>query len=967
MTSTPPTNSDAPAAPDENETRLLLSVTVRKQKSDTEMERLSTLTGLPQATLDTLSSGGSIQLFHIPHHETSNLPFLIHFVPWITENRFSLTHTSDQPSNEASLWLHYTDLMNGWYSMRLDFRRPILSPLSDDVFCTSRNINIATLCDKISASPSNLIHFKSVSELGEDAHQPCIGNLVIPDTVSILPCDQPPEPFALKLYDYQLRTLAWMQGIEDGLDEYYYCPGVKKLCPEGKFAVQTTSNRVDIKASIEDVRTDYPTVRAGIIADKPGVGKTITSLALVHTRPCTDPDYLYSVSPNGKLKSRATVFFVPNNICSQWMTEIKKCFGSNIKAIEIKGKIQYDKVSLKQVLECDILVVSYHFLVNKHNISAKLTSQDRVLVSRFPEVDFFNKDAAKAFVDERTSGGGFSLSWIHFHRVVYDEFHEITDKNKALQTQLLLMAGDTMWGLTGTPRLGDGYVVCRFADYLKVKVNYIPPVWELQPVGGYFLWKEFYAKDFVLNRVRRNEPEITYPPPIYETIRVTQTAMEYPLYQSCVGRKANTENLVKLCNHYQIANGVVADGSHALTIEQVTEIVQKDRAKRIKMLTQEIKKHQKTLEGQYDLVLNAVSMNAREDAERMYRKAMRHDQEIKEELRSTQSQFNFFDNFLNSYAANNDTISCIVCLEDDVPRDSLGLAPCGHVFCWECAEKVAKVVRTCPHCKAAMTPEKLMKLQPPANAIAVPESVEETGDGDTLDPDKFGSKIRELVQYLQREMDADTSHRFLVFIQWSDLADLVTQALNTFGIVTARLKNGFQHREAALRQFRAGLESEVAKNETIGSACVEEREMVQELDDFEKENSEGEEYQPGEDDEFGSDSKRKRKRATRRVGKEKKKPTSTSKRNPPSRVLILSAKDSVSGLNLTEATHCIILHPFHDIKEAHAVGAEKQGVARTLRNGQTKTVKIVRLVVENTIEQDMHDRRAPTMTLNDVI
>ncbi|KAJ3239074.1 hypothetical protein HDU81_006680 [Chytriomyces hyalinus] len=214
-----------------------------------------------------------------------------------------------------------------------------------------------------------------------------------------------------------------------------------------------------------------------------------------------------------------------------------------------------------------------------------------------------------------------------------------------------------------------------------------------------------------------------------------------PLYQSSVGRKANAENLVKLCNHYQIANGVLADGSLALTIEQVTEIVQKDRAKRIKTLTQDITKHQKVLEARRQLVLNAGSMNAREDSERMYNKAMRHDQDMKEELRSIQSQFNFFENFLNSYAANNDSISCIVCLEEDVSRDSLGLVPCGHVFCWECAEKVAKVVRTCPHCKAAMTPEKLMKLQPPTDTIVIPESVEETGDGDTLDPDKASECI----------------------------------------------------------------------------------------------------------------------------------------------------------------------------------------------------------------------------------
>ncbi|KAJ3127396.1 hypothetical protein HK098_006385 [Nowakowskiella sp. JEL0407] len=67
------------------------------------------------------------------------------------------------------------------------------------------------------------------------------------------------------------------------------------------------------------------------------------------------------------------------------------------------------------------------------------------------------------------------------------------------------------------------------------------------------------------------------------------------------------------------------------------------------------------------------------------------------------------------------------------------------------------------------------------------------------------------------------------------------------------------------------------------------------------------------------------------------------------KVMILSATDSVSGLNLTEASHCIVLHPFDYEKEYYAIAAEDQGIARVLRNGQTKKVKIVRFVVRNTI------------------
>ncbi|KAJ3066951.1 hypothetical protein HDU99_003679 [Rhizoclosmatium hyalinum] len=357
--------------------------------------------------------------------------------------------------------------------------------------------------------------------------------------------------------------------------------------------------------------------------------------------------------------------------------------------------------------------------------------------------------------------------------------------------------------------------------------------------------------------------------------------------------------------------------------------------------------------------------------------------------------------------------------------------------------------------------DQIMKLQPPAPAMEVPgPGVEqkENDDGDKLDPDKFGSKIRELVEYLQREMAEDENNRFLVFIQWSDLADLVSQALNTFGIATARLKSGFTQREAALKQFRAGLpegsfvkvkeaeaddedESKVEndetkreiKQETVNTNSVEteliplkkdvkgkgravpldlESEDVQQLppvmavrkkrpatvfvsdsDDSEPEVGMTEEKnethlattstaRPGKkprtkvniseddlstvkldpnapNDEFEESSldvktvKKKRVTAKEVESKSMKR----ERKYKAVKVLMLSAKDSVSGLNLTEATHCIIMHPFHDNKEEYAIGAEKQGVARTLRNGQTKTVKIVRFVVERTVEQEMHDRR----------
>ncbi|ORY41687.1 hypothetical protein BCR33DRAFT_718822, partial [Rhizoclosmatium globosum] len=696
--------------------------------------------------------------------------------------------------------------------------------------------------------------------------------------------------------------------------------------------------------SFEEAKLKFPSIKSGIIADKPGVGKTITTLALCQTRPTKT-----------KSSFKATVIFVPNNIASQWMTEIKKCFGSNINAIEIKGKRGYEATTLKQILECDIVVVSYNFLTNVNYIAGKITSKCRQLNMHAPNTDFSVKETARKFIDNLPAGK-YAFSWIHFHRVVFDEFHEITDKHRAVKTQLEIMEGDSMWGLTGTPKVDSQYTVGRFATYLNINLlnlwQSLP--WPLSSAQGTMI----SSKEFLINRVRRNEPEIHYPPPIYETIRVTQTAMEMSLYRSSAtnNNRANMENLVKLCNHYQIGNNLFSEtGSEALTIEQVTQRVQTDRSTKINQLTKQIENHVKVIERRREVLNKAVDYQVRQAADLSYRKALTEDCQMKEELRSTQSQFNFFQNFLNSYGSEDNKIFCSVCWDDDIPKDGLALVPCGHVFCWECAEGVANRNQKCPQCMMPIRRDQLMKLQPPTAALEAPEpsaEQKENDDGDKLDPDKFGSKIRELVEYLQREMAENDNNRFLVFIQCS-------QALNTFGIATARLKSGWTQREAALKQFRAGLpESSFVKDNDIeaeAEAKVEADEkrwkrLQKPLDLDEVQplpprrqrvkrstaiaiiESESDEPEPKEDvGEIKKGARRATSSKARPAKKQRKKAKilrrlrwqlgkTSSKKRPALnevesksmkreqkykavKVLMLSAKDSVSGLNLTEGKH----------------------------------------------------------------
>ena len=73
---------------------------------------------------------------------------------------------------------------------------------------------------------------------------------------------------------------------------------------------------------------------------------------------------------------------------------------------------------------------------------------------------------------------------------------------------------------------------------------------------------------------------------------------------------------------------------------------------------------------------------------------------------------------------------------------------------------------------------------------------------------------------------------------------------------------------------------------------------------------------------------------------------------------MFSSEDSVSGINLTEATHVILLHPFFtDQGEEADLAYEKQGISRAYRFGLNHPLKVVRFAVKGTIEEEITLRR----------
>lgn len=75
-------------------------------------------------------------------------------------------------------------------------------------------------------------------------------------------------------------------------------------------------------------------------------------------------------------------------------------------------------------------------------------------------------------------------------------------------------------------------------------------------------------------------------------------------------------------------------------------------------------------------------------------------------------------------------------------------------------------------------------------------------------------------------------------------------------------------------------------------------------------------------------------------------------------MLILNLSDaSAAGTNLTAANHVIFVSPLHAPSQHSYDAANTQAIGRIRRYGQTQTCHVYRLIVQNTIDQEVHELR----------
>jgi hypothetical protein len=165
---------------------------------------------------------------------------------------------------------------------------------------------------------------------------------------------QPPHFNKFGLRKEQLRSLTWMLKQESSMEPFYEEEVSEAVFPSLNWRIEGRVRRPVL-------------VRGGIIADEVGYGKTAITLGLIDSAEAINgkPPPPPSNFRNRYLYSNATLVVVPKHLMGQWPDEVNKFLGKNKKVCAIKDLTGYNKLTIADLQDADIVIVSFAVLNNE--------------------------------------------------------------------------------------------------------------------------------------------------------------------------------------------------------------------------------------------------------------------------------------------------------------------------------------------------------------------------------------------------------------------------------------------------------------------------------------------------------------------------------------------------------------------------------------------------------------------------
>ncbi|VFQ89003.1 unnamed protein product [Cuscuta campestris] len=285
--------------------------------------------------------------------------------------------------------------------------------------------------------------------------------------------------------------------------------------PDGTLAVPLLRHqRIALSWMVKKETTD-PSCSGGILADDQGLGKTISTIALILKERSPSP----TVSkPSVRAKGRAaggTLIVCPTSVLRQWSEELRH------------------KVDNK----ANLSVLVYHGC-NRTKDPFELANYDVVLTT----YSVVSMEVPKRPLGDDEGKDGHPLGRVSWFRVVLDEAQNIKNYKTRVAKACCGLRAERRWCLSGTPiqnAIDDLYSYFRFlrfepySSYKNFHSSLKVPI-QIWPKHGYMLLQAV-LRTVMLRRTKGSfidgEPVITLPPKRVELKKVKFTRQEREFYR----------------------------------------------------------------------------------------------------------------------------------------------------------------------------------------------------------------------------------------------------------------------------------------------------------------------------------------------------------------------------------------------------------------------------------------------------
>jgi SNF2 family DNA or RNA helicase len=389
------------------------------------------------------------------------------------------------------------------------------------------------------------------------------------------PIIENPPFLTCSLYNYQKRSVNWMVEREKMINEINY-----NLNDEIIFG----DYYYDIVRQVFCKNTDRKILefRGGALIDEVGLGKTVqmTTVSILN-QPKNNSYY----QMNSRLFSRATLIICPNQLAGQWKREIEKMVdikSLNMNIISILTKVHFDKYTYQDILDADFVIVSSAFLENKcyiEKIIKGLSTNKNYLKSSEFNIKSLSQQIDKLAQEDFDNplvlfDTNVNIMSLYYHRIIIDEFHEIftVDKFNHVGNILPILKANYKWAVTGTPFNKDSICLLKMLEFAtNFKNNYEEKIFNVEQITNYM------KNNFFRHNTKKSIMDEYTLQPIKETILWLKfSSTERMMYNAYLANPNNDKFSVflrQICCHPKLADEVKESLSNCKTLDDIQQMM----------------------------------------------------------------------------------------------------------------------------------------------------------------------------------------------------------------------------------------------------------------------------------------------------------------------------------------------------------------------------------------------------------